>query len=100
VSPREFLKIEAEQKKIIRKAEREIEKARRLAGRCPPPANRRRADVADVRPGRVIWHDDGDAGWFWNVVEEVISPGDEFKAYVADDGCRYGMFRAFVETRA
>jgi len=97
VTPREFLDFQAEQRKVIRGIERNIEQARRSADRCKPPERRRPAKASDIRFGRVIWHANGDNGWFWNVVVEPLHYGDPFKAYCADDGCRYGLDGAFVE---
>lgn len=64
------------------------------------PADVRPATPADITVGRVIWHTDGDEGVFWNVVMEVRYPDDAFKAYVADDGSRYGLRNAFVRVDA
>lgn len=64
------------------------------------PANLRPATAADVQPGQIMWHKTGDFGPYWHIVAEVRHPDDQFKAYVADDGCRYGLHGAWVEVDA
>jgi len=97
MTPREYLKIKAEQRAIIDAAERVVDAAREKVSKAKPPrAQLRRANAADIKPGLIVWHDNGDYGWFWHVVDEPAHYGDAFKAYVADDGCRYGLEGAWV----
>lgn len=66
----------------------------------PPITQLRRANANDIKVGAVIYHTDGDENAFWNVVDELKHYGDDFKAYTADDGCRYGLHNAFVRKDA
>lgn len=97
MTPQQYLAIEREQQKIIDEAEDVIAKARRKADKCPKPKNLRKANADDIKVGAVIWLD-ADDGFVWNVVEELRHYGDDWKAYVADDGCRYGLHSAYVES--
>ena len=98
MTPQEFLKIQREQYAIIDAAEKIISKAHEKVQKAKPPINELRKATADdlTRTGKIVWHDNGDEGWFWNVVQEPNHYGDSFKAYVADDGCRYGLDGAWV----
>lgn len=96
MSPKEFLKIESEQRDIIDAAEAVIVKARRKADKYPKPTNLRPATANDIKVGAVIWQDCDD-GFLWHIVEELGHAGDEWKAYTADDGCQYGLRGAYVE---
>ena len=99
MTPAEYLAIKKADLAIIEAAEKRIEEARKAAHRCKPPKNRRPAWARDIVVGAVIWHERERrfGGDYWNVVEEVLYPGDAFKAYCADDGCRYGLEGAYVE---
>jgi hypothetical protein len=55
----------------------------------------RPATSADIVCGQVIYYPER-ANPYWQIVEDVLHPNDPFKAYVADDGCRYGLDGAFV----
>lgn len=73
-----------------------------LAEAAPFPANVRQANADDIQPGAIIWYkrDDSphyDRPYYWNVVETPLHYGDAFKAYIAEDGCRYGLQGAWVE---
>jgi len=69
------------------------------------PEKLRPAVASDIVEGAIIWYPD----WrdeehgnepdcrLWNMVDEVMYPNDDWKAYVAHDGCRYGLYAAFVE---
>ena len=96
-TPSEYLKIRNEQRAIIAAAEEVISKAEKCARKCKMPSNLRPATPSDIVEGQIIWHKNGDDGPFWNVVEEVLHPDDPFKAYYAEDGCRYGLDEAYVE---
>ncbi len=99
MTPSEYLKIEKEQRDLIHLAEKRISEARRKADKCSPPKNRRPAKASDIVENAIIWHEqDAEFGGdFWNIVAEPLHYGDDFKAYVADDGCRYGLKDAYVE---
>lgn len=97
MTPQEYLKIERRQHRIIAAAQQRIEDARRKANLCPIPKNLRPAEADDITPSAIIWHEGEAGGHFWNIVDEPLHRGDPFKAYVADDGCRYGLHGAYVE---
>lgn len=97
MTPKEYLKIEAKQRAIIEAAEDVIFSARKKADKAKPPRSKLRLALArDIRIGLIVWHNNGDDGWFWHVVDEPMHFGDDFKAYIADDGCRYGLRGAWV----
>lgn len=64
----------------------------------PPPVHLRPATPADVVVNAVLWYPRHDFGTLqtWRIVREVRDPQDAWKAYIADDGCRYGLDGAFV----
>ena len=74
--------------------------AYRQAKECPLPVTLRPANADDIVAGAVIWYPQGDEGHFWKIVSEPRFYGDAFKAYVADDGSRYGLDGAYVEVTA
>ena len=103
MTPIEYLRIETEQRAIIKEAEAVIDAARRKADRAKPPKSVLRPVVAsDIHAGMIVWHERpaDHGGWYWHVVEEPMHYGDEFKAYCADDGCRYGLHGAWVYVNA
>lgn len=59
----------------------------------------RPAEAEDVQVGAVIWYEVRADRYVPVLVEEVINPNDPYKAYTADDGCRYGLDGAMVEVR-
>lgn len=101
MTPVEYQKIEKGQRKIIEAAERRISDARKQADKCPLPKKLRPAKASDIKEGTIIWYPewasrkDGTPGWA--LVQEPMHYGDDFKAYCADDGCRYGLKDACVE---
>lgn len=61
----------------------------------------RAAAPRDIFVGNIILYAHDDAGdRFWAEVCEVLRPNDQWKAYVADDGCRYGLDGAHVLPRS
>lgn len=100
MTPTEYLKIEKAQRDIIEAAELRISEAREQADECPPPKNRRSAKASDIVEGAIIWHERAEehGGDYWNVVDEPMHCGDDWKAYRADDGCFYGLKGAYVES--
>lgn len=97
MSPYQYLAIEERERAIISGAEERIRMARDEANYHPFPIKMRPAEAEDIRPGIVIWHRCGDLVPYWNVVSEPLHYGDAFKAYVADDGCRYGLEGAYID---
>ena len=65
----------------------------------PKPDNirLRKATNEDIVYGNIIWYKEGDNGPFWKIVEETLNPNDNWKAFIAEDGCRYGLYDAYVE---
>lgn len=62
-------------------------------------------DLADLRPcladdikvGAVIYYPETDKRCrYWAAVHSLLHYGDDFKAYTAESGCRYGLAGAFV----
>jgi len=41
----------------------------------------------------------GDEGLYKGVIDEVRYPNDSFKAFIAEDGCRYGLDGSFIKIR-
>lgn len=98
MTPKEYQVIQAEQIAIIDHARMIILKARQKADKSPFPRNVRPAEPKDIVEGQIIWHRNVDSGCsYWNIVDKVLHPNDPFKAYCADDGCRYGLDCAFIE---
>lgn len=65
--------------------------------RLPLPANLRPATAEDLgKVGQLVWYPRWDARK-WCVVRESDHYGDQWKAFTAHDGCRYGLDGAFVE---
>lgn len=100
MTPQQFIQIQRHQNSIISAAHNTVEIARESVDKSPPKDELRRAKADDIREGAVVWHENGDDGWFWNVVVEPRHYGDPFKAYVADDGSRYGLDGAWVYKQA
>lgn len=102
MTPSEYIKIEKEQNKIIAAAEKVILNARQQADKCPPPKKSRPAIASDIKEGAIIWHtrEKKYGGDYWHIVSSPEHYGDAFKAYTADDGCRYGLDGAYVELRS
>lgn len=101
MTPAEYLEIKGRELAVIEAAEKRIDAARKQADKCPPPKHHRPAEPSDIREGAVIWHarPKRDGGDYWNVVAQVRDPRDSWKAYVSDDGCRYGIAGAYVEVQ-
>lgn len=101
MTPQEYIETEQRLQSKINDLEHQIADARELADKCPLPSNRRPAEPDDIKSGAVIWYEewasrgDGTAGWC--IVDEPRHYGDPFKAFIADDGCRYGLEGASVE---
>ena len=99
MTPKDYLKIEIEQRAIIAAAQKKINAAREEAEKEKPPHDELRpARPEDIASGLIVWHERAEeyGGWYWHIVEEPKHYGDAFKAYCADDGCRYGLDGAFV----
>lgn len=96
MTPKAYLRLKKRQERIIQLAEREIEQA--MGQVVIPPVHRlRNAEPADIVKGRIIFYLRDSEPDYWQVVSEVRNPDDDFKAYMAEDGCRYGLANAYVE---
>jgi hypothetical protein len=97
MTPEAFNRFRETQEERIRVIQDSIDRAMRVAWRARPPKTKLRPAVPkDIKPGQIIWHGGDNRDWYWNTVEEVLHPSDKFKAYVAEDGCRYGLDQAWV----
>ena len=101
ITPKKYKEIEDKQRAIINSAQRIIRQAYESAKESPLPKNLRSATSDDIKINNVIWYPNGGDDWtpFWKIVEEVLYPSDPWKAYCAEDGCRYGLCGAYVEIR-
>ena len=97
LTPHDFIRIKGEQHKISHEAYRAINDAFEQAVKCPLPDCLRPATPADVIAGAVIWKPDFDGDCKWCIIQEVLRPNDDFKAWVSY-GCVYGLHEAYVET--
>lgn len=62
------------------------------------PSNLRKAEASDIVEGATIWYPANEyRDAYVNTVVAVRYPSDLFKAYVAEDGSRYGLDGAYVE---
>jgi hypothetical protein len=70
------------------------------------PPQLRKATAKDIVVDALIWYpehtirvgaEEITVETHWHIVEEVLYPNDDWKAYLADDGCRYGLDNAYVE---
>jgi len=82
---------------VARKAHKAEIKALDEAENAKLPEKLIKAQAKDIVEGGVIWYPECDGDRVWNIVEEVLRPDDNWKAYCAQDGCRYGLDGAFVE---
>lgn len=85
--------------KAIKVAYEVSRKAEEAAEQAPLPKNKNlRPAIADdlTKIGQVVWYPHWDERK-WAIVEEPGYYGDDYKAYTAHDGCRYGLRGAFVE---
>ncbi len=69
--------------------------AEKMAQAARLPNVVRYANDKDIIKGAILWYADDSV--YWLMVEEVLRPSDPYKAYIAHDGCRYGLDGAFVE---
>jgi hypothetical protein len=102
MKPEEFIAFREEQEAVISAANKAIDRAYKKAARCRLPANLRPATAKDIRQGAVIWYPrwatDPEGIAAWAIVDLVLYPSDDWKAYEYD-GCRYGLDGAFVEVK-
>ena len=104
MTPKQYLEIKRQKESEIAALLAEIEKAWRDSNKTPPPENLRPAEARDIVLGAVIWYhmgpdDDYPTEWGWFEAQEVLRPGDDWKAFTTD-GARRGLYGAFVEDPA
>ncbi len=97
----DFLELERSLKyheELLEPMRKAVVAARRKAEQLPIPANARPATPADIKVGQVVWYSDFDEGaqTTWVRVDVVICPNSQQKAFVAEDGCRYGLDGALI----
>tara|TARA_R110001606_G_scaffold385158_1_gene548537 strand:- start:33447 stop:33752 length:306 start_codon:yes stop_codon:yes gene_type:complete len=88
-------------KEVTRKAYKAENKALDEAEKAKLPERLIKAQAKDIVEGSIIWYPE----WYkedkgccmWKAIEEVLHPNSDWKAYCAQDGCRYGLDGAFVE---
>lgn len=56
----------------------------------------RPATELDIVVGKVVYLIGDDDYLYRKVIEEVLDPDDPWKAFSADDGCRYGLEDLYV----
>ena len=100
LSPKDYLKIRDNMNNQIKQAYNEISIAHDYVMLSDFPKHYRPAQASDIVVGAVIWYarEEQYHGAFWKIVDEVLRPDSDFKAYTGDDGCRYGLEGAYVET--
>lgn len=83
-------KAEIKQSKLLDRAER----------KAKLPNNIRPAEAKDIVEGAIIWYPENDnSDMYWMYVQEVLRPSDQWEAYCSHDGCRYGLYGAYVEIK-
>jgi hypothetical protein len=100
MTPLEYLAVYKEQTALIREAQETIEKAWRKAKRFPAPKNLRKAQVADMLEGVVVWRSDGEGGFEWDILGKQIDRGGPWMAFFTYEGDRVSLEGAFVEIDA
>lgn len=83
-------------RKLSRDANAAESDALEAAWEAPLPASLQAATPSDIVEGAILWYPEHQ-GRRWEEISVVYDPTDDFKAYLSDDGCRYGLRGAFVE---
>ena len=101
ITPKKYKEMKDKQTAIINCAKRIINQTYEIAKEYPLPENLRSAAADDIKINNIIWYPKNEHRdfHFWKIVEEVLYPSDPWKAYLGEDGCRYGLRGAFVETK-
>lgn len=102
MTPQEYLALKKECEREIHSLEQKILDAYLLTHYAQIPENLRPMTPDDVKTGQVVWYPkyydpEDDETVAWKVVEEVLHPHDDWKAFMCD-GARYGLKDAFVES--
>jgi hypothetical protein len=102
MKPKEFLKIKQDTEAMIEQLEIKLADAEELAYESPLPRKLRIAKSKDIVVNNIIWYKNTDGGGYhhpsWAIIEEVLIPGDLFKAFVGHDGHLHGLDGAYVES--
>ena len=93
----EYIAARKEAARVCEEAQILVANAEVNASAAKVPTIVRGATHEDVVVGAVLWYPEWDADNNWSIVDEVLNPDSLWKAYVANDGCRYGLDGAFVE---
>ena len=56
----------------------------------------RLAEPEDIVQGHTVYILGDDEEYHKMLIEEVLRPSDDFKAFCADDGCRYGLSSTYI----
>lgn len=93
MTPEEYIIIKENANKAITVLKEQILNALTMAKQCSIPKNLYQAMGNDIFIGNVIWYPEYND---WHIVEEILHSEDRYKAYIAEDGCRYGLEGAFI----
>lgn len=74
-------------------------KQKKYLERKEPPSLLRPAKPGDIKKGCVLWYPEftGNGQRFCKIIDVVLRPDSQFKAFIAHDGCCHGLNGAFVE---
>jgi len=56
------------------------------------------ANPTDIFQGNIVYIDSDSGDLIRMTIEEVLRPSDQWKAFCADDGCRYGLDGCYIKT--
>lgn len=83
------------------KARKAADMALARAEKLKAPKHLRPATSKDIKVNAIIWYPGSKQEYldrdYWKCVEKVLYPSDDWKAYEAHDGSRYGLRGAYVE---
>jgi len=55
-----------------------------------------KANQEDITVGKTVYIKGDDEDYHEKIIEEVLNIADKYKAFVADDGCRYGLSSTYI----
>lgn len=98
MSPQRYLMFKKEIETEIERLESVLQEYWEQTLEYPIPVNLRPMTPNDVAIGQVVWYPDShdDESQAWEVVERVLRPDDDWKAFESN-GARHGLRDAFVE---
>lgn len=56
----------------------------------------RTAKASDIIIGKIVYLIGDRDEMHKKIIQEVYNPNDDFKAFIADDGCRYGLYDLYI----